>query len=97
MNIKGIIAICFGIFVVLLIASTGAFSVIIKGFTSAMGIYGLIFGVFNLSVMGGAAMGPLLTGYIFDVTNSYQMAFLLCTVISFTGILLAAFLKMMKR
>jgi MFS family permease len=59
--------------------------------------HGLIFGVFNLSVMGGAAMGPLLTGYIFDVTNSYQMAFLLCTVISSAGILLAVFLKMMKR
>jgi cyanate permease len=47
--------------------------------------------------MGGAAMGPLLTGYIFDVTNSYQMAFLLSTVISSAGILLAVFLKMMKR
>ena len=59
--------------------------------------HGLIFGVFNLGVMGGAATGPLLTGYIFDVTNSYQMAFLLSTVISFTGIILAVFLKMMKR
>lgn len=45
MKNKGIVAICFGIFVVLLIASTGAFSEIIKGFTSAMGIYGLIIGV----------------------------------------------------
>ncbi len=45
MNIKGIVAICFGIFVILLIASTGAFSEIIKGFTSAMGFYGFIIGV----------------------------------------------------
>lgn len=45
MDIKGIIALCFGIFVILMIASTGAFSEIIKGFTSAMGIYGFIIGV----------------------------------------------------
>jgi MFS family permease len=59
--------------------------------------HGLIFGVFNLGVMGGAATGPLLNGYIFDVTDSYQMAFLLSTVISSAGILLAVFLKTMKR
>jgi MFS family permease len=58
--------------------------------------HGLIFGVLNLSVMFGAATGPLLTGYIFDVTNSYQTAFLLCAVISFIGIILAAFLRVMK-
>ncbi len=45
MDIKGIVAICFGIFVVILVASTGAFSEIIKGFTSAMGFYGFIIGV----------------------------------------------------
>jgi MFS family permease len=56
--------------------------------------HGLIFGVFGVSVMIGGAMGPLLTGYLFDVTNSYQMAFLLCAIISFAGIIFAAFLKM---
>ena len=45
MDIKGIIAICFGIFVVIMIALTGAFSEIIKGFTSAMGGYGFIIGI----------------------------------------------------
>lgn len=55
--------------------------------------HGLIFGVFGISVSLGGAMGPLLTGYLFDVTNSYQMAFLLCSVISLTGILFAAFLR----
>jgi MFS family permease len=58
--------------------------------------HGLIFGVFNISVMCGAAMGPLLTGYLFDVTNSYQMAFLLCAMVSFAGIILATFLKMIS-
>ena len=55
--------------------------------------HGLIFGVFGISVSLGGAMGPLLTGYLFDVTNSYQMAFLLCSVFSLTGILFAAFLR----
>lgn len=55
--------------------------------------HGLIFGVFGISVTLGGAVGPLLTGYLFDVTNSDQMAFLLCAVISLTGILFAAFLR----
>jgi MFS transporter, OFA family, oxalate/formate antiporter len=59
--------------------------------------HGLIFGVFGISVACGGAMGPLLTGYLFDVTNSYQMAFLLCAVISLTGILFAAFLRTEKK
>jgi MFS family permease len=59
--------------------------------------HGLIFGVFGISVGCGGAMGPLLTGYLFDVTNSYQMAFLLCAVISLMGILFAAFLRTEKK
>ena len=30
----------------------------------------------------GQAMGPVVTGYIFDVTGSYQSAFLLDTIVS---------------
>jgi MFS family permease len=56
--------------------------------------HGLIFGVSSISVMAGGALGPLLTGYICDVTNSYQMAFLLCAMMAFAGILLAILLKM---
>jgi MFS family permease len=55
--------------------------------------HALIFGVFAISVSLGRATGPLLTGYLVDVTNNYQMAFLLCVVISLTGILFAAFLR----
>jgi len=55
--------------------------------------HGLIFGVFAISVGAGGAMGPLLTGYLFDVSNSYQVAFLLCALISLAGILFAAFLR----
>jgi MFS family permease len=58
--------------------------------------HGVILGVFGMSVGWGGAMGPLLTGYLFDVTNSYQMGFLLCAVISLTGFLFAAFLRTEK-
>jgi OFA family oxalate/formate antiporter-like MFS transporter len=55
--------------------------------------HGLIFGVFSVSVMSGGAVGPLLTGYIFDVTNSYKVAFLFCAIVVFAGILFSTFLK----
>ena len=59
--------------------------------------HGLIFGVFNFAIMTGAAMGPLMTGHIFDVTHGYRMAFLICSGISVVGLILAAFLTRMKR
>jgi len=59
--------------------------------------HGLIFGILNLSVMTGGALGPLLTGYIFDITKSYQQAFLLCGGISLIGFILALFLKFIKK
>lgn len=57
MDIKEIIAICFGIFVVVMIALTGAFSEIIKGFTSAMGGYGFIIGVLIVLAIIVALLG----------------------------------------
>jgi MFS family permease len=59
--------------------------------------HGLIFGVFGISVSWGGAVGPFLTGYLFDVTKSYQMAFLLCAAISLTGIVFGAFLRTDKK
>jgi MFS family permease len=58
--------------------------------------HGLIFGVFNFAIMAGAAMGPLMTGHIFDVTNHYRIAFGVCSGISFVGLILAACLTRMK-
>ncbi|MBL7147755.1 MAG: hypothetical protein ISS82_02930 [Nanoarchaeota archaeon] len=46
MDIKGIVGICFGIFVILLIGSTGAFSEIIKRFTETFRLgYGFMLGL----------------------------------------------------
>jgi MFS family permease len=55
--------------------------------------HGLIFGVFDISVMVGAAIGPWLTGFIFDLTGVYRLAFLLSSVVNFSGIILGIFLK----
>jgi MFS family permease len=55
--------------------------------------HGLIFGVFSVSVMSGGAVGPLLTGHVFDVTNSYKLAFLFCAIVAFAGIMFSTFLK----
>ena len=56
--------------------------------------HGSIFGLFGLSVTTGGAIGPLLTGYLFDMTKSYQLAFVICAVISLFGIILSVFLKL---
>jgi MFS family permease len=54
--------------------------------------HGVLLGFVSFSFTIGAAIGPLLTGYIFDVTNSYEIAFLICAVIGLAGVILAKFL-----
>jgi predicted MFS family arabinose efflux permease len=41
---------------------------------------------FGLASIYGAAVGPWLTGYIFDNTGSYKMAFWLCIAVSLVSI-----------
>jgi MFS family permease len=55
--------------------------------------HGLIYGVVHLGFTAGAAVGPVVTGYIFDITGSYQVAFLLCAGLSIAGIVLASILR----
>jgi MFS family permease len=55
--------------------------------------HGLILGVLSFVLTIGGATGPLLIGYIFDVTDSYKLAFLLCAAISLAGLLVTAVLK----
>ena len=54
--------------------------------------HGLILGVINIGFCTGAAAGPFLAGYIFDVTSSYNMAFLVCAAVSAVGLILSAIL-----
>ncbi len=55
--------------------------------------HGLIFGFFSFSFTIGAAVGPVVFGYLFDATGNYQVAFILCAAISIVTILLTIFLK----
>jgi MFS family permease len=59
--------------------------------------HGLIFGTFGVSVAIGGSMGPLFTGHLFDMSKTYQFAFVICAIISFTGITLAGLLKSSRK
>jgi MFS family permease len=59
--------------------------------------HGLIYGVIHIGFTAGAALGPFITGLIFDLTGSYQMAFLLCIAVSVIGIIMVAVLRPTKR
>ncbi len=50
--------------------------------------HGLIFGVLGVGFTIGAAAGPLVAGYIFDVTSSYQVALWVSAAISVVGLVL---------
>ena len=55
--------------------------------------HGAIMGVIATLGEGGSAIGPVITGYIFDVTGGYQTAFFLCLALSIVGLSLIIALK----
>jgi MFS family permease len=60
--------------------------------------HGLILGVINLlGFTFGAAVGPLIGGYIFDITSSYQLAFIVCGAVSIVGLILSALLSPIEK
>jgi MFS family permease len=48
--------------------------------------HGFLLGVISFSFTTGGAMGPWLTGFIFDSTGSYRMAFFVWAAVSLTGL-----------
>lgn len=58
-----------------------------------LGSHGLIYGVVHVGFTVGAAAGPYVTGFLFDVTGSYHMAFLIGAAIGVVGIILALVLR----
>ncbi len=58
---------------------------------------GAVFGVMNLAYTLGAGLGPLIAGFIFDLTHSYEAAFLLAGGILAAGFVLTLFLKAPKK
>jgi MFS family permease len=59
--------------------------------------HGVIFGITFCGGNIGEAIGPVVAGRIFDVTGSYQWAFLLCAAISIIGIILSSLLRPTNR
>ncbi len=55
--------------------------------------HGLIYGIFVLGFSTGGALGPFVTGYIYDVTGSYHNAFLACIAFMVAGFILTMLLK----
>ena len=60
------------------------------------GSHGLLFGIVLFSGTLGGAIGPLLAGYIFDKTASYQIIFVVLTVLAVVGFMLIFFLKPLR-
>ncbi|MDP2917042.1 MAG: hypothetical protein Q8O16_03840, partial [Dehalococcoidia bacterium] len=58
--------------------------------------HGLIFGVTGFAFTIGGAIGPSLTGYIFDATHSYQLAFLASGIAALLGLILTLVLRPIK-
>jgi MFS family permease len=55
--------------------------------------HGLLLGIISFGFTIGAAIGPLLTGYIFDVTGSYQVAFSTFAALSVVGLILMVLIR----
>ena len=59
--------------------------------------HGLIYGVMGLGFTVGGALGPFIMGYIYDVTESYRIAFLVCIALCVVGLIFMAILKPTRR
>ena len=60
--------------------------------------HGLILGV--MSLLGftfGAAIGPFIAGYIFDMTSSYQLTFIVSGAVSIVGLILTVLLSPIEK
>jgi MFS family permease len=55
--------------------------------------HGMVFGTVTLGFTFGASLGPLITGYIFDITGAYYLAFAILAAITFIAVMLTVFLK----
>jgi MFS family permease len=58
--------------------------------------HGVLFGIVAFSGTVGGAVGPVVTGYIFDITAGYNPAFWLCVLMSALGLALIVSLKPIK-
>ena len=69
-----------------------AFSPLIAEFFGIK-FHGALFGITMFSGTFGGALGPVMAGYVFDVTGAYAGAIWICIVISVLGFVLISLLK----
>ncbi len=55
--------------------------------------HGVTFGAIHFIGIIGSTIGPILAGVIFDITDSYQPAFIVYAAVSVAGLILASLLK----
>ena len=55
--------------------------------------HGVILGSGTFGATAGGAIGPVAAGRIFDVTGSYQLAFIICIILSAIGLVAVSLLK----
>jgi MFS family permease len=55
--------------------------------------HGVILGFLSFGFTSGGALGPWLSGFVFDIAGNYRLAFLMCAGVSLTGLVLTLFLK----
>jgi len=58
--------------------------------------HGLIFGVCLFSQTIAGALGAFMAGYIFDITGSYSLAFVICGILSIIGLIMMSLLRKTK-
>jgi MFS family permease len=61
-----------------------------------VGSHGQLFGTVLFFGTIGATIGPILTGYIFDITGEYRMAFMALTVFALVGLIPIMYLRPIK-
>jgi MFS family permease len=52
--------------------------------------HGTIFGLVYFVITIGGTIGPILAGYLFDITGSYQVVFSICLILSIAAVILSA-------
>jgi MFS family permease len=59
--------------------------------------HGAIFGLAILGANIGGAAGSLVAGRIFDISDSYYWAFIICAILGILGLMLSLFLKVARK
>lgn len=61
-----------------------------------MGSHGQLFGAVLFIGTIGATIGPIVTGYVFDISGEYRVAFMALTVFAIVGLIPIMFLRQIK-